>query len=175
MVFATNSDLLTHISLQSDLVDLWYFKVLNLLAHIVWGSLNIKVGCRDTGIGKFEFEAKTFYMISLHRFSTIADSSSDGTVLYMFCELNRFNMYCVISKSLQHTFLACKKDLRRRIESKVFVFNLFEYLSLTYVTRLKHPLPLDCLRLTHYSKKNVKSKNIKYEYLLETKGQQYTG
>ena len=129
-------------------------------------------GCRDTGIGKFEFEAKTFYMISLHRFSTIADLSSDGTVLYMFCELNRFNMYCVISKSLQHTFLACKKDLRRRIESKVFVFNLFEYLSLTYVTRLKHPLPLDCLRLTHYSKKNVKSKNIKYEYLLETKGQQ---
>ena len=50
-------------------------------------------------------------------------------------------MYCVISKSLQHTFLACKKDLRRRIESKVFVFNLFEYLSLTYVTRLKHPPP----------------------------------
>ena len=59
-VFVTNSDILIPISLQQCVVDLRYFKQCRL-----WDQISLKYkrctpsDCRDIGIKKFEFVAKT--------------------------------------------------------------------------------------------------------------------
>ena len=66
-VFTTNSNFLIPISLQSDGVDLWYFKI-----EIFWSNIMISLkyqrsttlGCQDTGYRKSEFVAKTQFLLS---------------------------------------------------------------------------------------------------------------
>ena len=63
-VFATNSDFLASISLRPDVVDLRYSKIWTLFDQIVivWNQRFTTSGCKDIGIRKFEFEAKSQFL-----------------------------------------------------------------------------------------------------------------
>ena len=66
--FATNFDFLILISLQSNLVNLRYFKLWILLVDILslkFWRLN-PFGCTDIRIRKFEFGSKTQFLCSKH-------------------------------------------------------------------------------------------------------------
>ena len=64
--FVTNSNFLISIALQSNVVDLWYFKL--------WIVLNLGLkyqrfaGCKDIGIRTFEFGTKTKFLFQLYLF-----------------------------------------------------------------------------------------------------------
>ena len=80
VTFRTNFPCNQYISLQLDVVDLWYFKLRNLLDPIVlWNIKCLPLHCKE--IRKFEFVAK--YTITLNPFD-IAHWKED--------ELDGFNL-----------------------------------------------------------------------------------
>ena len=56
-------DFLISKSLQSDVVNLWYFTLKMLANSLSWKYQRFKQsGCKDIGIRKFEFVAKTQFL-----------------------------------------------------------------------------------------------------------------